>query len=385
MKGHIRPRGPGTWALVIDVGRDHTGKRRQKWHTVRGTKKDAERELAKLVNDLNSGGYVEQARMSLAEYLDQWLESYARSNTSPKTYERYRDLIRGHVGPALGGLPLTKVTPIQIQSFYSEALKSGRKDGKGGLSPQTVLHIHRVLHKALKQAVKWQMLMRNPSDAVEPPRPERTEMTALDQKGIALLLQAVDGTRMYMPVLLAITTGLRRGEILALRWKDLDLENARISVRQSVEQTAAGLRFKAPKTAKGRRVVAMPEYLVDALRAHRARQAELRLRLGNEFNTLGLVCPRDDGEPWLPNTFTPMFAKLAEAAKIDVRFHDLRHTHATQLLEQGIHPKIVSERLGHATIAITLDTYSHVLPDMQEGAAKAIDMAIRAATANGAT
>lgn len=385
MKGHIRPRGEGTWAIVVDMGRDNTGKRRQKWHTVRGNKKNAERELARLVHELNTGEYVAPAKVSLASYLSQWLEAYARPNTSPKTHERYTELVKAHIDPAIGALALTKVTPMQIQSFYSEALRAGRKDGKGGLSPQTVLHIHRVLHKALKQAVKWQMLVRNPADAVEPPRPERKEMTALDQDGIARLLTAVEGTRMYIPVLLAVTTGLRRGEILGLRWKDIDLDSARMSVRQSVEQTASGLRFKAPKTAKGRRVVAMPDYLVDALKTHRARQAETRLKLGSEFNKGGLVCPRDDGEIWAPTTFTPMFAKVAKGAQLAVRFHDLRHTHATQLLQQGIHPKIVSERLGHATIAITLDTYSHVLPDMQEGAARAIDVAIRSATAKGSS
>ena len=188
MKGHIRRRGKSSWAIVLDLGRDGAGKRHQKWHTVRGTKKDAERELARLIPEINTGHYVEPSRMLVREYLDRWLRDYAEQSVSPKTYERYDEIIRGHIVPALGSYELSKLRPLHIQSFYTDAITSGRKNGNGGLSAQTVLHFHRLLHRALGQAVRWQLLARNPAEAVEPPRPQRTEMRALEDAQIALVV-----------------------------------------------------------------------------------------------------------------------------------------------------------------------------------------------------
>jgi len=284
------------------------------------------------------------------------------------------------VKPALGHHPLSKLQPLHIARSYSEALASGRKDGNGGLSARSVLHHHRVLRSALHQAVKWLLLPRNPADAVEPPRPQHREMRALDEAATAKLLRAALKTRLSLPVLLAVTTGLRRGEILALRWQDIDFQNNSLAVRQSLEQTRAGLTFKQPKTLKGRRVVALPSLAVDALKQHKVRQATTKLGLGAAYQDHDLVCARDDGTPWPPDAFSTAFVGLVRKAAVPtVRFHDLRHTHATQLLRQGVHPKIVSERLGHATVGITLDVYSHVMPGMQEEAAARTDAALRAA------
>src|SRR5436190_6464374 len=180
MKGHIRQRGPQSWAVVLELGRDATGKRRQKWHTVRGGKKDAQRELARLLHEINTGGYVEPSRMTLSDYLDRWLDDYARASVSAKTFERYEEIIRLHLKPALGHHPLSKLQPLHIARYYSEALASGRKDGRGGLSARSVLHHHRLLRSALHQAVKWLLVPRNPADAVDPPRPQYREMRALD-------------------------------------------------------------------------------------------------------------------------------------------------------------------------------------------------------------
>jgi integrase len=269
MKGHIRKRGKRSWAVVIDLGRDASGKRRQKWHPVRGTKRDAQRELINLLNAIHKGDYVEPSKMTVSEYLDRWLSDYAKLNVSPKTYERYTDIISRNIKPALGEYHLSKLRPLHIQSLYTGALMQGRKDGRGGLTAQTVLHFHRVLRKALQQAVKWQLLARNPTEAVEPPRPQRKEMQVVDEAGTARLLQAVEGARLHMPVLLAVMTGMRRGEILALRWQDTDLEKGQVAVRRSLEQTRDGLRFKQPKTGKGMRSVALPGIAVQALRRHK--------------------------------------------------------------------------------------------------------------------
>lgn len=384
MKGHIRKRGKKSWAIVLDLGRDGSGKRRQKWHSVRGNKKDAEAKLTALLNSLNVGDYVEPSRMRFKEYLDKWLADYAKHNVSPKTYERYADIIRNNVTPALGGIQLSKLNPLQLQAFYSDMLTNGRKDGRGGLSKQTVLHFHRLLHKALAQAVKWQLLARNLADAVEPPSPEANDMRALDEKETAQLFRMIEGTGLYVPVLLAVTTGMRRGEILGLRWQDVNLETGSATVVQSLEQTREGLRFKSPKTDRSRRAIALPMYTVEVLRAYKAEQAKQRLALGPAYQDHGLVCARADGSPTPPDTLSTNFASFIRRSKLPhLRFHDLRHTHATQLLKHGIHPKVVSERLGHSKIGITLDTYSHVMPGMQEEAAQKMDTALRIAVENG--
>ncbi len=380
MKGHIRRRGKRSWAIVFDLGRDSSGRRRQKWHTVHGTKCDAERELTRLLNDRNTGAYVEPSRMTVREYLQQWLKDCAQHTVSPKTFERYEEIINGHVSLALGGVKLCKLQPLQIQAFYSEALVRGRKDGSGGLSAQTVLHFHRVLHKALGQAVKWQLLVRNPADAVQAPRPDKKEMLVLNEHETSQLLENLEGGRLHMPVALAVSLGLRRGEILALRWQDIEFDTGKVTIRQSLEQTGRGLRFKEPKTYRSRRYVTLPSFTVEILRRHKIAQAKERLSLGPAYVDHDLICPRADGKPWAPASFSAEFTKMIRRTDLpQIRFHDLRHTHATQLLRQGVHPKIVSERLGHSKVGLTLDTYSHVVPGMQEEAAQKIDAVLGSA------
>ncbi len=380
MKGHIRKRGKSSWAVVLYLGRDAEGKERHKWHSVRGTKRDAQRELTRLLHETNTGSYVEPTRMTVADFLNRWLADYAKPKVSSKTYERYREMINGHILPELGSYLLPKLAPLHIQSFYSRALSGGRKDGRGGLSSQTVVHLHRVLHKALAQAVKWQLLSRNPTDAVEAPRVERREMRALDEDETVILLNLLGKSRLYMPTMLAVTTGLRRGEILGLRWSKVDLRAGTITVVESLEQTMEGLRFKSPKTQCSRRSIALPAITVETLRSHRAAQAEERLALGPGWDEHGLVCPRPGGAPWPPDAFSTAFAAFVRRSGMPpFRFHDLRHTHASHLLKAGVHPKIVSERLGHSAIGITLDTYSHVLPGMQQAAAELLNAALSSA------
>ena len=249
---------------------------------------------------------------------------YAEQSVSPKTRERYWEIIGGNIKPILGWHTLDNLKPLHIQSFYTNELERGRKDGRGGLSARTVLHFHRVLHKALAQAVRWQLLAPNPADAVEPPRPERTKMRALDGDQTATLLAKLGGSRLYLPVALAVTTGLRRGELLALRWCNVNLDDSRITVSQSLEQTRSGLRFKSPKTERSRRVVVLPAFATELLRAHKIEQAKARLKLGPIYNDNDLVIPKENGKPWSPDVFSTAFASFIRRSKLlNVRFHDL--------------------------------------------------------------
>lgn len=379
MNGTIRRRSKGSWTIILNAGIDDNGKRRQIWRTVRGLRADAEKELRRLLSDMDAGAFVEPSKMTVAEYLEKWLTN-VKATVATRTFERYQEIARVHLAPALGKVPLLKLQPLQIESYYAQALESGRRDGKGGLSRRTVLHHHRVLREALGRAVKLRLLIRNAADAVEPPKPDHKEMRALDQSAAVRLLNIAKDRRIYLPVLLAITTGMRRGEISGLRWTDVDLRKGKVSVTQSIEETADGCHAKPPKTAKGRRTIALPSLAVEALKAHKVEQAKIRLFMGSAFHDRGLVLCHPDGAIYAPDTITRGFRKLIAGTEFKgLRFHDLRHTHATQLLRQGVHPKIVSERLGHATIAITLDTYSHVMPGMQEDAAEQFDAALRAA------
>jgi integrase len=236
------------------------------------------------------------------------------------------------------------------------------------------------LREALKQAVRWQLVAHNVADAVEPPRPEFHEINALDEARTIWLLDAAEGTRLHTPMLLAISTGMRRGEILGLRWQDIDLVSGLVSVRRSLQETKAGVSFKEPKSRRSRRPITLPSLAIEMLKAHQESQLKTKLALGSEYQHNDLICCRDDGSVWPPSAFTSAYRDLLRRRKIgNVRFHDLRHSHASQLLRSGVSPKVISERLGHSKVGFTLDVYSHLLPGMQEEAASRIDAGLRAA------
>jgi integrase len=300
---------------------------------------------------------------------------------APKTHERYGEIVQNFLIPALGNFPLVGLTPSVIQTAYLPWATSGRLDGKrGGLSPRTRRHIHRVLHTALNRAVEQQVIARNPAQALRKrlPRVERREMMTLSPDQSAQLLEAIKHTRIYWPVLLALSTGMRRGEVFALRWKNVDVERGSLCIMESLEQTKAGLRFKAPKTDRIR-VVTLPAFAIEQLRLLKRKQAEELLQLGTRQTGDTLVCARADGLPLQPQSLTHHFKRLISRINNlpQVRFHDLRHSHATQLLLAGVHPKVAQERLGHATITTTLDLYSHVTETMQSDAAERLDAAFR--------
>ncbi len=383
MKGHLVERSPGHWAIVLDV-RDPEGKRRRKWRSFRGTKREAQNECARLVTELNSGAIFEPSKLTVGRFLERWL-AHQRPLLAPRSAERYAELVRKNIAPLLGGAVLTKLQPMQISAAYSKALASGRRTGEGGLSPSTVRYMHAVLHKALGQAVLWNMLQRNPADFVKAPKVERPKMRAFDENEIALLLARFRPTRMFVPVLLAALCGMRRGEIAAVKWKSVDFSGASMAIVESAEQTTAGTRLKETKSGRGR-AIALPSMVVEELGFHRLRQAEELLRLGIRAGDATLVILREDGKPIQPSTLTHRFAEILSAVPElpRIRFHDLRHSHATHLLTSGVHPKVAQERLGHSTISITLDLYSHVMPGMQADAAAKVDAGIRAAIDRGA-
>jgi integrase len=377
--GTIEQRSPGSYRIRYDAGEGPDGKRIQKSVTVRGTKKEAEAELRRLLTDAAGGTVVNAGKLTVGTFLQRWLKDYASVNVAPKTYERYAEIINAHLEPALGRVLLTKLQPIQIQAYYTTAVESGRRDGKGGLSKQTVLHHHRVLREALRQGVRWQLLVRNPVDAVEPPRPDRTEQNIVDQAGVTRLLTEAQGTRLHVPVLLAATTGLRLGEVLGLRWDDIDLATGTLTVRQALEQTKEGIRFKQPKTHRSARPIALPAFVIDELRRHKGRQADLRLLMGAAWQDYRLVACQENGEPWKTKVISKAFEHLATRAGCpEIRFHDLRHTHASFLLGNQVPLNVVQQRLGHARALTTLDIYGHVLPGAQEEAARKVDLAFQA-------
>ena len=382
MKGYIRKRGKGSWSLWVDIERDlETGKRKQQTLTVRGSKKDAERELRVILTSIEAGTCIKPTKLTVAEYLQQWLRDYAAINTAPRTYEGYAGIVHAHLIPALGSIPLVALQPQHIQAYYSKALQSGRKDGKGGLSAQTIHHDHRVLFEALQHAVKQGILIRNVAEAVDPPRPEYKEMATLAPEAVNKLLDAVRGTPYYNLFYTAIYTGLRRSELLALRWHHIDLELATLSVVETIHQLHNGEYIvRQPKSKRGRRLIALSPSLALLLREHKAKQQFDRMLLGKPLTEKDLVFSNPDGLPFRPNRVTRYFKDIADSIGLNgLRFHDLRHTHATLMLRQGIHPKIVSERLGHSSVAITLDTYSHVLPGLQEAAARRFDQGLQTA------
>jgi integrase len=381
-QGHIRQRSRGSFEIRYSLGTDPaTGKRRVATATVKGNRKAAERELRRLLHTLDTGEHVDPTRMTVRAWLTQWHES-KREEVSPKTHERYGEMINNFLIPALGALALAKLTPSHIERAYSDWATGGRRDGKpGGLSPQTRRYIHVVLKSALSRAVEQQLLARNPADILSKrlPKVERREMVTLAPEQSAQLLEIIKHTRTYWPVLIALATGMRRGEVLALRWKHVDLDRGTLRVVQSLEQTKKGLRFKDTKTSKVRAIV-LPAYAVEELRRLKRLQAEELLGLGIRQTGETLVCCRADGQPLQPRSLTHQFTKILRKGLKGlprVRFHDMRHTHATQLLADGVHPKVAQERLGHSTITTTMDGYSHVTDTMQADAAARLDTAFQ--------
>jgi integrase len=287
-----------------------------------------------------------------------------------KTWQGYEGLVRLYARPNLGDLALSELSPLHLQHLYAALLADPARALSGG----TVLNLHLCLTQALSQAVRWGYLSHNPASGAQPPRPRRAEPARVDAELSARILVATRGTSFEAPAAIAIATGMRRGEILGLRWSDLDSDLSLAQVRRSLQPTRAGLVFERPKTKRSARAVMLPEFLRPCLTRQRQSQDTRRKRFGGTWCEEDLVIDRGDGGPLHPDTLSSGWGTFLRRSGLPhVRFHDLRHAHATLMLQQGVHPKVVSERLGHASVGITLDTYSHVLPAMQAEATRALD------------
>jgi integrase len=369
MRGNITRRGKSSWRIKFDAGRDPiTGRRRTRYATIRGTKKEAEGELARLVAEYNSGSSVDPSTISVSDYLASWHTDYAVVHVTPKTAERYGQLIKNQIAPDIGQVQLQRLQPAHLQGLYAKLLK-------GGLAPRTVGHVHRLLRKAIGHAATMGMTQRNAAALVKPPKADDAEITILTKEQIAKLLAHVKGRTLCPILTLGLATGARRGELLALRMKDFDPESGTIRIERSLEQTKAGLRFKPPKTKHGRRAVKIPAPMVAELKAHIMTVQERRLLLGMGRATRDdLLFPRWDGEVRSPHWLTQKFAQAMAALKIEgVTLHSLRHTHASQLIASGLDVLTVSRRLGHGSAAITLRVYGHLIEGQDVRAAEIME------------
>lgn len=323
------------------------------------TKAEVRAKLTKALAERDSGLVFEAENPVVKSYLERWLEDSVKDSVKQGTYESYEYMVRRHLVPAFGSKRLRNLSPAQVQNLYRQKLDSG-------LSRRTVQLIHTTLHKALKQAMKWGLVPRNVAEAVDAPRPQKKEIHPLAPEQVKRFLEAAQGDRLEALYGLAVTSGLREGELLGLRWQDVDLERRAVRVRQQLTRTKTGLSFTTPKNGKGRNVAIM-DLTVAALKAHRKRQADERSKMGDLWQDTHLVFTSITGTPLdVGNLTNRSFRPLLERASLPrIRFHDLRHTFATLFLSNGTHPKIVQEMLGHANISMTMDTYSHVLPNMQ--------------------
>lgn len=399
VRGHIKKR--GTWQFVVDLGpqplqrcpacrkrywgdhgrlrscpkchgplEDRT-ERRQEFHTGYQTKKEAEAELAKVLAALASGSHIEPSKTLLADFLrGEWLPAI-RPTIRPTTFSSYLVHVERHIIPRLGSLQLQQITAAQVNLLYARLLSEPDERGRR-LSPSTVRRVHATLHRALKDAVRWSRIPRNPADGADPPRAVGfdREMKVWSADELRTFLAAEREGALYPLWLTLGTTGMRRGEALGLAWEDVDLEAGRLSIRKTRIMNGYETLLSTPKTKKGRRLLALDAATTGALAALRERQMKDSLRRGEPWDETRPVFRTDEGVPYHPERVSKLFAQAAKRAGLPrIRLHDLRHTYATLALVSGIHPKVVSERLGHANIGITLDCYSHCLPTLAEEAA----------------
>ena len=367
MKGNKRRRSGDSWTLTVEAGRDPvTGKRKQSYRTFRGSEREAETALARFVAEVDQGLDVEPGRLTVGIYLEEWLVKQARKvqagSLKRRTHERYVQLLRLHAILALGSVPLTKLRPVQLERTYQQARDAG-------LSERTVLHVHRALFTALRDAVRLQYVGRNVAEAVEPPRPRAREVAALEVRNISRILQAVAETDLEIPTLIALGSGMRRGEVLGLRWRDLDLGTGIAHLSQTLSDNGS---FETPKSHRSR-TFHLPAFLISRLKSHRKDQSERRLLCGEGWKDLDLVVDRGDGAPMRVSALSQRFRYAMTKAGLDLNFHGLRHGNATLSLSAGIDLKVTSQRLGHSTIGITADRYSHVASELDRQAAQKLD------------
>lgn len=364
----------GSYRISVYKGIEN-GKKIYHVETFDGRIQDARKRETEIKGDMLSGKYVKPSKLTLGEYLDKWLNDYSAINTAPSTHRVYKQQVNNHVKPAIGNLPLNAVTPAIMSDYYANRIKAG-------LSGQTVTHHRTMLHKAFKTAKQWGLLAVNPVDDSTPIKITKPEMQTYEAPEVSKYLEAAKKTDYYALFHLGLHTGLSRSELLGLKWQDvsLDILNPTIKVVRSLhEKEGGGYYLKEPKTASRRRLVVLTPASAVVLQAHydycKATREALEKKLTDD---MFCFCHLDTGEPYRPGYISHLWGKIAKDAGLKhIRLHDSRHSHATILLEQGVHPKIVQERLGHSSIDVTMDIYSHVTQTMQASAAKRFDEVIK--------
>lgn len=341
------------------------------------TRKEVQEKLKTALYEQQQGMLVTGPQQKVGQFLTHWVENVHKQSVRSRTYERYEEIVRLHLVPEIGHHQIQKLTPQHLQALYKKKLDDG-------LSTTTVISFHNVLHKALETAVRWNLIARNPCDLVSPPRRKRYEIQPLSMPQIRQFLAAIRGHRQEALFLLALATGMRRGELLALKWQDIDLEKGSLQVRRILTRIPTKLPGKGfeeaePKTDRGRRSIVLPSFVVDALKQHRLQQLEAKLKAGPTWQDHDYVFCTSIGTHLNPDRDVLVVLKLFldKAGLPNIRFHDLRHSSATMLLGMKVHPKVVQEILGHSQIAITMDIYSHVLPTMQEEAMNKVNEAFQ--------
>jgi integrase len=385
MKGHIRQRGPKVFETIVCLGRDASGKWKYNSKTVHGSRKVAEAVLARTLSELSLGSFVEPSKMRVPDFLEQQWLPHVKSRTSPRTYERYEQIVKQHLTKAFSPYTLSGLKPLHVQRALVTWLESGRMNGKGGLSPQTVRHHFAVLSEALSCALRWGLVARNICHAVERPHMSPRETKLLDDTSLATLLEKVRGSRLEGPVWLAALTGLRRGEILGLRWGCVNVDKQYLEVKTTLQQTSKGeVFFKGPKSVAGRRNISLPTIAIDVLRRQKTLLAADKLKCGPVYQDDDLVFAQPTGLPWKPETFSRTFALFLGRHKLPrVNFHSLRHGFATALARQGVHPRVAQQLLGHSDPRLTMAIYSHSAPDLERSAVAKVSDAISRALASG--
>jgi integrase len=364
------------WYVQVDVPAGPDGKRRRRSVGGFRTKREAKAAEAEALRRIRDGVLVEPSRLTVGAYLTElWLPSMA-SQVRATTLGGYRHNVRAYIVPRLGDILLQRLSTARVGAFYGELVASGGQKGRP-LSPKTVRYVHTTLRRALRDAVADGLVVRNVAAQARPPRARRVEMHTWTAAEVGAFLASVREDRLYAAWLLLATLGLRRGELLGLRWPDVDLTSGRIAIRNTLVMVDGKPAMAEPKTAKGRRSLTLAPQVLEAVRVHRVHQAAERLSWGADYTDSGLVVTTEDGRPMHPESLSSLFVRQAKRAGLSpIRLHDLRHSVASILLAKGVHPKVVSEQLGHATIALTLDTYSHVIPSLQQEAAGVIAAAV---------
>jgi integrase len=378
MRGHIRECGPQSFQLKIDIGRSAEGKRLVEYHRFYGSKRAAQTRLTELLSAVDKRAHVPRSTRTVGAHVAERIEQWVRLGVaSPKTAERYRELLRNQIVPHLGAIVLQDLKAADISRWHATLLDSGRKDGEGGLSALTVRHAHRLLGKALREAQRFDLVVRDPTIGERPPKVVREEVVILTgDEARAIVTKLVDNP-IYPKAIVALFTGLRRSELLALKWSYIDLDRKTLRVVEALEETAAGLRFKTPKSRAGKREITLPDIVVAVLRDHRKRQSEQRMKLGaGRLPADALVFSRLDGGPLSPNALSKEWAKAAASIGVKATLHAARHTHVSFLIDAGINVVKISRRVGHADIATTLNVYAHLFDAREDKSAEAINAAV---------